>query len=141
MTTTTGTRRTPPTGQDATALHAEILAASARIDAIGDDPEGDEIELEALRDIADAAVELARRRPLLRVIYPVHMRPGDLYAGRVSRDAPTRPVQHFAAPFRVHRTGQYRDPDGHPMVRVHAEGTAQPNPVGIGTQVLVIRGA
>jgi hypothetical protein len=141
MTTTPGIRRTPPTGQDAATLREEIRAKSARIDAVGDDPEGDEVELEALRDIADAAVELAVRLPLLRVTYPGHMRPGDLYAGRVNQDAPTRPVHNFAAPFRVHHVEQYRDDDDRPMVRVHVLGAAQPNPVSVGTQVLIIRGA
>jgi hypothetical protein len=79
-------------------------------------------------------------KPRLDVVHAANMRPGDWYAGRVEPHAPTRPVQLFAAPFQVAGLERFKTGEGRSMVRViPSGGILQPDPVPVGTQVLVIR--
>lgn len=74
------------------------------------------------------------------VIYAAHIKPGDLYAGRVDKNAPTRVVQPIARAIPVDRveTGFL---DGQKVVRVNPiAGLARElTPIPYSMQVLVIR--
>ena len=71
------------------------------------------------------------------VIYALHLKPGDLYAGDVVPDAPTRPVQPWVAAHKITAVDTYKT-DGRTWMRLTA-GQFELTPVAASTQVLVIR--
>ena len=74
----------------------------------------------------------------LDVIYAMGLKPGDLWAGNLAPDAPTRPVQNFARAMRITHAEIVTGEDGRKIVQCQAHGWAM-TPVSIGTQVMVIR--
>jgi hypothetical protein len=72
------------------------------------------------------------------VVYAANMKPGDLYAGDVNPDAPTRPVQTFAAAHKLASVERFRADDGRPWVRLRS-ASFELSPVPAVTQCLVIR--
>lgn len=73
------------------------------------------------------------------VIYALHMKPGDLWAGIVDPGAPTRPVQPFAAAIPVTRVDTVTL-DGAKWQHVNVLcGLPRYTPVRTTSQVLVIR--
>jgi hypothetical protein len=76
--------------------------------------------------------------PSIDVIYARNLKPGDLYAGTVDRDAPTRPVQPFAWSHEVRKVSLYTDDQGNDMVLITGPN-GDLSPVPIITQVMVIR--
>ena len=77
------------------------------------------------------------------VIYALHMKPGDLYAGGVEPGSPGRPVHPIAAALRIATVTPYDGEDGRKMLALTAEGLEDYplTPVDACTQVLIIRGA
>ena len=74
----------------------------------------------------------------LDVIYAAALKPGDLWAGTVNPDAPTRPVGNFARAMRITDAQTVTDEDGRKIVQCQAHGLAL-TPIPISQQVLVIR--
>ena len=72
------------------------------------------------------------------VIYALHLKPGDLYAGDVDRNAPTRPVQTWAAAHRITEEGEFKTDERTWMRLTSSMGELDPVPAS--RQVLVIRG-
>lgn len=73
------------------------------------------------------------------MIYALHLKPGDLYAGKVDASAPTRPVQPFARAHELTAVTPYTDDAGTRMLRLEAGHGLGINPVRATMQVLVIR--
>jgi hypothetical protein len=71
------------------------------------------------------------------VVHAGNMKPGDLYAGDVNPDAPTRPVQEFATAHRLTEVTRYTE-GGRQMLALQA-GQVTLTPVPAATQVLLIR--
>ncbi len=72
------------------------------------------------------------------VIHALHLKPGDLYAGDVVPESPTRPVHNWHRAHKLTEVSTYRD-DGRLMVQpVSTMGDLEPLPCA--RQVLVIRG-
>jgi hypothetical protein len=72
------------------------------------------------------------------VIHAARMKPGDLFAGIISPDAPTTPVQTWAAALTLATITPYTDDNGRRMLALSA-GCGELTPVPAATQVLVIR--
>jgi hypothetical protein len=68
-----------------------------------------------------------------------NLKPGDLYAGQVVPDAPTRPVQPIAAALRLTEVVPFTDDGGRKMMRLKA-GVLDLTPLYITTGCLVILG-
>lgn len=79
------------------------------------------------------------RRPRLDVIHAANLKPGDWYAGDVIPDAPTRPVQEFAAAHRLTEVGTFKT-DERTWMRL-TSGPFELDPIPASRQVLVIREA
>ena len=75
----------------------------------------------------------------IEVVYALHMKPGDLYAGKIVPDAPTRPVQPFAAAHRLTEVTPYADDEGVKWLRLEA-GPLPISPVRTTSKVILIRG-
>ena len=74
------------------------------------------------------------------VIYALHLKPGDLWAGIVDRNAPTTPVQPFAAAIPVTTVDTVTDEAGAKWQHVNSIGELGGcTPVPAAMQVLVIR--
>lgn len=71
------------------------------------------------------------------VVYAASLKPGDLYAGNVQPDAPTRPVQEFAAAWKLASVERFKV-DGRTWIRP-ASASFELTPVPAVTQCLVIR--
>lgn len=72
------------------------------------------------------------------VIYARHLEPGDLFAGEVCPQAPTRPVQPFAAACTLTEVSTYSS-DGVTWMRLEASHGLGLSPLKASQQVLVIR--
>lgn len=72
----------------------------------------------------------------VEVTYASKMKPNDMYAGNVNQDAPTMPVQVFAAAHRI--TGIIPYDDGRKMLHLEA-GKFALEPIPASSQVLLIR--
>ncbi len=77
-------------------------------------------------------------RLCVEVIYAANLKPGDLYAGRVVPDAPTRPVQPMAAAMTLTRVTKVTRDDGRKWIALDA-GRLGLTSVLASSQVLVIR--
>jgi hypothetical protein len=73
------------------------------------------------------------------VTYACHLKEGDLYAGTIKPDAPTRPVQPCARALEITKVIPYTNDEGRRCVRLLA-GTLELFPLPITAQVLIIRG-
>jgi len=78
----------------------------------------------------------------VEVVYASNVQPGDWYAGQIVHEAPTTPVQPFAAAFPVSHVELFTGEDGRRYVQIVAERPPelQPRPLPMGVQVIVIRG-
>ena len=72
------------------------------------------------------------------VVYAASMKPGDLFAGIVAPEAPTRPVQEWAAALKLASVTPYTSDDGRRMVALETEHCTL-SPLPIVTQCLLIR--
>ena len=72
------------------------------------------------------------------VVYAARMGPGDLFAGIVVPDAPTRPVHVWAAAHELAGVEPFTDDDGRAWVRLRS-AVFELQPVPAVTQCLVIR--
>jgi hypothetical protein len=72
------------------------------------------------------------------VVYAASMKPGDLFAGLVVPDAPTTPVQTWAAAHKLTSIEAFTGEDGLKWLRLKA-GPFDLTPVPAVTQCLVIR--
>lgn len=77
--------------------------------------------------------------PSVDVIYALHLKPGDLYAGKVDMSAATTPVQPFARAHMLTAVTPYTDDGGCKMLRLEASHGLGITPVRATMQVLVIR--
>lgn len=75
------------------------------------------------------------------VIYASHLKPGDVYAGKINPSAPTRPVQPCAAAYCLSGVEAYTDDQGVTWMRLDPgiPGLGNLTPVRAAAQVLVIR--
>ena len=72
------------------------------------------------------------------VIYALHMKPGDLYAGKINPDVPTIPLQPFARAHCLSAVTPYIAEDGDKMLHLEAGG-CELEPIRTTMQVLLIR--
>ena len=72
------------------------------------------------------------------VVHAANMKPGDLFAGIVAPNAPTRPVQEWAAAHKLASITPYTDESGRRMVALATEHFDL-SPLPICTQCLLIR--
>jgi hypothetical protein len=78
------------------------------------------------------------KNPSVDVTYAAQMKPGDLFAGLVDPDAPTTPVQPFAAAHRIAGITEDAAPDGR-KVLCPQTGMFELTPVAPHHQVILIR--
>jgi hypothetical protein len=76
--------------------------------------------------------------PSVDVIYALHLKPGDWYAGTVDKQAPARAVQPFARAHRIAAVEAYTDDERRKWLAITA-GPFTLTPVLAASQVLVIR--
>lgn len=72
------------------------------------------------------------------IVYAANMKPGDVFAGIVVPDAPTMPVQTWAAAHTLSGIAKYTGEDGQRMMRLQASGLDL-TPIPAATQCLLIR--
>lgn len=72
------------------------------------------------------------------VVYAVNMKPGDLFAGKIAPDAPTRPVQTWANALELASITPYTDEAGVRMLHLKS-ASFDLTPIPAAARVLVIR--